>query len=543
MSLKVSLTSFGLPGDGAESKDSFAVKSWDETVIAVLADGAGAARRGKEASSRIVESLIGNYAARPVSWSPERALAEFTRLINRTLHHESLLRDHSPEMISTLCVAVIEGNRLYGLNVGDSRVYLARGGELFLLSEDHVDAAMKHVLRRAIGLEPEVAPHYFARELADGDVAFLCSDGVSNVLGDDDLGARLANHNAARAIVQHARSVAADGMLDDMSAIVIDIAEIGKLQAVSQFPLLIPETLRKGDVIDGYELIRPFQHSDRVWLATRDGQRWTMKFAPVEARDNEAVLHLFVKETWNATRLHGEFFVEASAPANATARYYVMEFVEAPSLKMLLASRRLAVDEAVELGRFLIAASAHLLRLDLVHGDIKPENILVVTDYARLRFKLIDLGSATEIFSITTRAGTASYLAPERFTNAPISEGTEIFAIGVTLYLALTGAFPYGEIERFQTPVFGQAKAPARLNPNLPPWLESLILRAIAVDPERRYRHYSEVAFDLANPAKVEPFFQTDTALFERDPLLFYKAGFFILLAITIGLLFKLLWH
>jgi len=512
-------------------------------VIAVLADGAGAARRGKEASSRIVESLIGNYAARPVSWSPERALAEFTRLINRTLHHESLLRDHSPEMISTLCVAVIEGNRLYGLNVGDSRVYLARGGELFLLSEDHVDAAMKHVLRRAIGLEPEVAPHYFARELADGDVAFLCSDGVSNVLGDDDLGARLANHNAARAIVQHARSVAADGMLDDMSAIVIDIAEIGKLQAVSQFPLLIPETLRKGDVIDGYELIRPFQHSDRVWLATRDGQRWTMKFAPVEARDNEAVLHLFVKETWNATRLHGEFFVEASAPANATARYYVMEFVEAPSLKMLLASRRLAVDEAVELGRFLIAASAHLLRLDLVHGDIKPENILVVTDYARLRFKLIDLGSATEIFSITTRAGTASYLAPERFTNAPISEGTEIFAIGVTLYLALTGAFPYGEIERFQTPVFGQAKAPARLNPNLPPWLESLILRAIAVDPERRYRHYSEVAFDLANPAKVEPFFQTDTALFERDPLLFYKAGFFILLAITIGLLFKLLWH
>jgi len=91
--------------------------------------------------------------------------------------------------------------------------------------------------------------------------------------------------------------------------------------------------------------------------------------------------------------------------------------------------------------------------------------------------------------------------------------------------------------------VFGQAKAPARLNPNLPPWLESLILRAIAVDPERRYRHYSEVAFDLANPAKVEPFFQTDTALFERDPLLFYKAGFFILLAITIGLLFKLLWH
>jgi serine/threonine protein phosphatase PrpC len=541
--LKVSLTSFGLPRDGVESEDSFAVKAWDETVIAVLADGTGAARRGKEASARIVESLISNYAARPASWSPERALTEFTRLINRTLHHESLVRDNTPEMISTLSVAVIEGDRLYGLNVGDSRVYLARGGLLTRLSEDHVEGEMKHVLNRAIGLEPEVAPHCFERELADGDVAFLCSDGVSNVLSDDDLGARLAKRSAARAIVQHARSVATEQMLDDMSAIVIDIAETGKLRAVTQLPLPIPDKLRKGDVIDGYELLRAFQHSDRVWLATKDGQRWTMKFAPLEARDNEAVLNQFVKEMWNATRLRAEYFVEAFAPENATARYYVMEFIEAPSLKALLASRRLAIDEAVELGSFLIAASAHMLRMDLVHGDIKPENILVISDYDRLRFKLIDFGSATEIFSITSRAGTASYLAPERFHHAPISERTEIFAVGVTLYLALVGAYPYGEIERFQTPAFHAAKAPERLNPNIPPWLDSLILRAIAVDPALRYQHYSEVAFDLANPGKVEPFFQTKTAILGVDRLVFYKIGFFILLAITIGLLVKLLVH
>ncbi len=541
--MKVALTSFGLPRDGLESQDSFAVKAWDETVIAVLADGTGAARRGKEASARIVESLISNYSARPVSWSPERALTEFTRLINHTLHHESLRRDNSPEMISTLSVAVIEGSRLYGLNVGDSRIYLARDGGISQLSEDHVDGEMKHVLQRAIGLEPEVAPHCFERELSDGDVAFLCSDGVSNLLSDEDLGARLGQHCAARAIVQHARSVATDDTLDDMSAIVIDIAETGKLRAVSQLPLLIPDTLHKGDVIDGYELDRPFQHSDRVWLATQDGQRWTMKFAPLEARDNEEVLNQFVKETWNATRLHAEFFVDAFVPEKATARYYVMEFVEAPSLKTLLASRRLSVDEAVELGRFLVDASAHLLRLDLVHGDIKPENILVVSHYDHLRFKLIDLGSATEIFSITTRAGTASYLAPERFHGTPISERTEIFSIGVTLYQALSGAFPYGEIERFQTPVFGQAKAPTRLNPNIPPWLEAVILRAIVVDPERTYQHYSALAFDLANPAKVEPFFQPGASLLEKNPLLFYKAGFYVLLALVLGLLAKLLSH
>ncbi len=201
------------------------------------------------------------------------------------------------------------------------------------------------------------------------------------------------------------------------------------------------------------------------------------------------------------------------------------------------------MDEAVALGRFLVEASAHLLRLDLVHGDLKPENILVISDYDRLRFKLIDFGSTTEIFSVTTRAGTASYLAPERFHHAPISERTEIFAIGVTLYEALTRAFPYGEIERFQTPVFHTAKAPTRLNPNLPLWLESLILRALAVDAERRYQHYSELAFDLTHPEKVEPFFQQDARCAERDPLRFYKAGFFILLTVTLFLLTKLLHH
>ncbi len=314
--MKVNLTSYGLPRGGEESEDAFAVKAWDETVIAVLADGTGAARQGREASLRIVESLVSNYASRPASWNPQKALTEFTRLINRTLHHESLLRHDTPEMVSTLSVAVVEGNRLYGLNVGDSRVYLSRAGRLARLSEDHVDVDMKHVLRRAIGLAPEVEPYCFERELSDGDIAFLCSDGVSNVLDDHALGARLAQRSAARAIVQHARSVAKPEQLDDMSAIVIEIAETGKLRAVSQLPLEIPDTLRKGDRIDGYELVRPFSHSDRVWLATKDGQRWTLKFAPLEARDSEAVLHQFIKETWNATRLRGDFFVEAFVPEN-----------------------------------------------------------------------------------------------------------------------------------------------------------------------------------------------------------------------------------
>jgi serine/threonine protein kinase len=268
-----------------------------------------------------------------------------------------------------------------------------------------------------------------------------------------------------------------------------------------------------------------------------------LKFAPVEARDDESVLTQFVKEMWNATRLQSDFFVPAFVPDNATARYYVMEFIEAPSLKSLFRSRQLSIDEAVALGKFLLDASAYLLRLDLVHGDIKPENILAINEYDRLRYKLVDLGSTADIFSVTSRAGTASYLAPERYHEAPISERTELFAIGVTLYQSLTRAFPYGEIERFQTPYFHPPKAPSRLNANIPPWLESAILRAISIKPERRYQHYSALAFDLAHPAKVEPFHSPEASLLERDPLRFYRTGFWILLAVTVILTICLLTH
>jgi serine/threonine protein phosphatase PrpC len=543
--MKVHTTSFGLPeNEKTESRDAFAVKAWGETVIAVLADGAGSSRTAGEASRRAVRSFVNHYETRPRSWAPPKALAEFTRLINRTLHQDSLARFGQPELVTTLSVAVVEGHRLYGMNVGDSRVYLSRDGRLSQLSRDHVAerTGMSHVLDRAIGLEPEIEPHLFETELKDGDVALLCSDGVFNALNQELLGEQLRRRGAARSVVCTARENATPEVLDDMSAIVLDIEKTGQLRAVKELPLAIPAKLSKGDVLDGFTLVKPFQYSDRVWLATRDGQRFTLKFAPVEALENEEILHRFIKETWNATRLwDGGIFPRVFEPERATARYYAMEFIEAPSLKTFLSSRKLAVDEAVALGKFLLEAAQRLLQFDLVHGDIKPENILVVPGYDTIQFRLVDFGSVTEIFSITSRAGTASYLAPERFQEAPISERTEIFAIGVTLFEALTKTFPFGEIERFQTPRFQAAKRPGKFNPNLPPWLESLVLRAVSPEPVTRYQNYSEMLFDLTHPLNVAPFHPKNTPLAVRDPLRFYKVGFYALLSIVIILLILVL--
>lgn len=529
--------------EGYPSSDAFAVKSWGETVVAVLADGAGTSEPAREAAQRAVQSLLENYPARPRSWSPPRALEEFTKLLNRTLYQESMARFDRAEMVSTLAAVVIEGDHLYGINVGDSRVCLSRSGTLSILSQDHVEEDRTNVLTRALGMTSEIKPHMFDTELLDGDVAFLCSDGVSNHLATDVLSNALKERNSARSIVKTARGKATVETMDDMSVIVLDVTRTGKLRAMNERHLTIPNTLSKGDIIDGYELLRAFHNADRVWLAEKDGQRVVLKFAPREASDSEAHLNAFTRETWNATRLTADFFIRSHEPLDQTVRYYVMAFVDAPNLGTVLRERLLSVDSAVSLGKFLAEAANHLLRHDLAHGDIKPENILCVGDYAKLVFKLVDLGSAAEIFSVTSRAGTPSYLAPERFHGAPVSERTEIFAMGVTLYQALTNTLPYGEIERYQTPAFHAAKRPSKLNPNIPLWLEAVVLHAININPERRYQHFSELTYNLNNPKNVEPYFEKDTSLLERNPLGFYKSGFYLLLALSLWLLFKLVTH
>jgi serine/threonine protein kinase len=540
--MKILTTSHGIAREeGTPSSDAFDVRVWDQTVIAVLSDGAGSGAPAREAAQRAVSSLIEHYSARPRSWSPQQALTTFARILNQSLYQESQVRYERTEMVATLAAVVIEGDTLHGINLGDSSVCLWRAGALRTLSTAHVEPERSHVLTRALGMSTDIEPHCFTLTLQDGDVAFLCSDGVSNNVSTSDIAAALARHSSARSIVLTARQQAQEETLDDMSALVLDIHQTGKLHAMNARALTIPAVLHKGDEIDGYELVRSFHGTSRVWLAEKDGHRIVMKFAPVEAVDSPKHLEAFTHEIWNATRAQSAHFVRAYEPPGQTMRYYVMEFADAPSLTGVLRERTLSVDSAIALGKFLAEAAQVLLRLDLVHGDIKPENILCIGDYTRLTFKLVDLGSAAAIFSIFSRAGTASYLAPERFHSAPISERTEIFDIGVTLYQALSGRLPYGQIERFQTPVFHPAQRLSKINPNVPSWLEAVIHRAIAIKPQRRYQHYSELAHDFTHPERVQPFYDQDTPLIERNPVAFYKTGFFIFLLTTVWLVLKLL--
>jgi serine/threonine protein kinase len=345
----------------------------------------------------------------------------------------------------------------------------------------------------------------------------------------------------AHSLVRKASTLMEDNLPDDTTAVILEVLNADERELLKKQNLVIPQTLKTRQNIDGYILEKSLIQNDRTWVALKKTKRYVLKFAPLEAIDDEAVLDLFVKEAWNAKRLKAKFFAKAVIPKNRTARYYVMELFEGKDLSKYLKTQLLSIDDGVKLAETLLKMSQFLLKYDLVHGDIKPENIIITKDEkGNLEFKIIDFGSITEIFSTHSKAGTPSFLSPERFVGEAISETSEIFSIGVTLYLALTGKYPYGEIEPFQNPSFKEAKKPSFYNKNIPDWLDSVILRAISIDKERRYGHYSEMAYELQNPQKVKPFFAKNATLIERSPLTFYRVGFILMTVLNMALLLLL---
>ncbi|WP_373034600.1 protein kinase [Sulfurimonas sp.] len=525
-------------GKDLTGDDFYDIKTIGNLTVGIVCDGVGSADAGAEAAKRVTTYLMNNFKIRPKTWSIEKSINTFVKSINSILYEESILNYERTELVTTLALVVIEGNKLYGANVGDSRVYLYRDKKINQLSLDHSmnEACFENVLTQAIGIAKDVEPYYFENIIQKHDKILLCSDGLYTLMSENRL--ENAISLGASSLVKKASKLLDDNLPDDTTAVVLEILDVNEIQMLKQQNLPILDSLKVGQIVDGYTLEKSLIQNERTWLCSKKTKQYVVKFAPREAIDSETILDLFVKEAWNAKRLKADFFPKAVIPKNRSTRYYVMQLFHGENLDSYLTHKQLTIDDGVELASTLLKMSQFLLHYDLAHGDIKPQNVMIAKDNdENLEFKIIDFGSITEIFSKNTRAGTPSFLSPERFSGEAISESSEIFSIGVTLYLSLTGKYPYGEIEPFQTPAFKEAKKPSFYNNNIPDWLDSVILRSIAIDKERRYEHYSEMNYELKRPKNVKPFFPKDATIIERSPLTFYKSGFIIMLLINIALL------
>jgi tetratricopeptide (TPR) repeat protein/energy-coupling factor transporter ATP-binding protein EcfA2 len=197
--------------------------------------------------------------------------------------------------------------------------------------------------------------------------------------------------------------------------------------------------------------------------------------------------------------------------------YLILEWLEGETLAQRWRRRPLDHDEIVDLARQALLGLAACHESSVVHRDIKPGNIfLVQAPFAqqtpsRTTIKLLDFGLAfvADEASRLTRAGTIlgtlHYLSPEQArANPDIDHRADLYALGVVLYELGTGRLPFhadGTAAVLLKIIAEKPPRPRQIRPDMPVWLERVILRAMARDPDRRYPDADQMRRDIERGA------------------------------------------
>ena len=525
-------------------------------ALLAVADGVSGNGEGREAAEYAVRGLLADYYATPETWEVPLAIERVLSAINRWLISRRVADRPQSGMATTLSALVLRGNRYYVGHVGDTRIYRLRRQELTQLTQDHVwdRPDMHHVLKRALGLDQHLVVDYADGELLPRDRFLICSDGVWEALGQKRLHELLLLHDdpkrAAAVLVDAALEA---GGQDNATAVV---ARVDRVAAEGWRDLLgaglrlpVPPRLKPASRIDDFEVLR-LVHESRATLlyqvrSLASGQVLALKTLQPVLADDRASCEGLLAEEWLAKRLVSPFFpqVVPIPPAARHQLYYVMIYHAGETLQRQLdAGKHFSVAEVARVGIQLAKGLGTLHRLSILHRDIKPGNLLQAEDGD---LRILDMGVALAAGvpypELQGNPGTPSFMAPELFAGKPASSQTDVYAAGVSLYHLLTRKYPYGEIEPFQQPRFGEPTPPTRYRPDIPQWLENALLRAVARDARQRFETAEEMllALERGEARPVSP--PQRTPLRHRHPAARWQAVALILLVINLLLLYLLL--
>jgi eukaryotic-like serine/threonine-protein kinase len=281
------------------------------------------------------------------------------------------------------------------------------------------------------------------------------------------------------------------------------------------------------------------------------GRRVALKVLPFAAAMDARHLQRFKNESRAAAQLHHPHIVPVFGVGEQRGvHYYAMQFIDGQSLAALIADLRRAAPgsrsaaagqpaattqhsargpeylrSVARLGLHAAEALEHAHQVGILHRDIKPANLMLdadgkvwVTDFGLAQFR-----GHPDLTATGDLLGTIRYMSPEQALARRdlVDHRSDVYSLGVTLYEALTlePAFPGVDREELlQQIARGNPRGPRQVNPAVPIDLETVVLKAMASDPSRRYATAQDLADDLRR-------FLTDQPLVARRPALRERAA------------------
>ncbi|MGK2915778.1 MAG: protein kinase domain-containing protein [Porticoccaceae bacterium] len=544
----VSIGQYSDRGAKDQNQDSYGVLVPDEPalsykgIVAVIADGVSSCDDGRVASESCVKSLLTDYYCTADSWTVKTSVEKVLQASNRWLYGQGQRSQNAHRgLASTLSALVVKSSTAHLFHVGDTRIYRLRDGLLELLSRDHHVwvSEDRNYLTRALGIDLHLEIDYSNFLLEPGDIFVMTTDGVHEYVADTVITTHIENNadNLDRAAREIATLALKNGSLDNVTCQIVrfdrlpTVADDEVLRKLTELPF--PPELSAGMKIDGYRILREIHASKRtqVYVAMDEdtGEQVVLKTPSVNYADDPVYLDMFFHEEWVGSRLHSNHVlrvIDQQRPRRFL--YYVTEHIDGETLRNWINDHpEPELNEVRRIVEQLARGLAAFHRLEMIHQDIKPENVMIDRHGT---VKIIDFGSTKiagieEIASPIQRLGllgTKNYTAPEYLQGYAGSPRSDIFALGVIAYEMLTGQLPYGEKYDEGTLRRLEYTSARHWEPDLPMWIDKALEKAVAKQADNRYVEPSEFVYDLTNP---NPAFlrQERQPLIERYPVGFWR--------------------
>jgi serine/threonine-protein kinase len=467
--------------------------------------------------------------------------------------HSGAVSGHKgAKMATTLVASIFRDGAVCVANVGDTRAYFIRQKTIRRLTTDHVATSVpvklglmlerqamasptRNQLTRSLGSEPFCQPDFATQLLSHGDFVLQCTDGLHACVLDEEMREIICRSHPYDACKELVALAGKRGSDDNIS---LQLIEVRNWEQVAQSARValgenIPPTKAAaaaavvaagtgepgpGQVLDGrFEITDLVARSNMasIFKATdrKTGQSVAVKIPLMALESDIAGFERFKREEEIGSLLNHPAILKVIKVEGPKSRpYLIMEFLEGKTLAEVLAKREMIPQaEAVAYASKICDALEYLHKNGIAHRDLKPQNVMVCDD-ASLR--LFDFGIARvqtarrlTFVGLTPTLGTPDYISPEQVRGKRGDHRSDIYSLGAILYEMVTGAAPFQGENPYvvmNARVTGDPEAPRKVNPELSPALEEVILHAMERDSRHRYQDAGEMKRDLDNLDQVK---------------------------------------